>query len=805
MKKKIILFAILATSLSVFSAENDLRLWYDKPAEFFEEALVIGNGRLGATIYGGPVTDRLSLNDITLWTGEPDLEVTTPDAYKAIPEIREALNEGNYRAADSLYRKVQGHYSENYQPLGNLYITHNLHDDSSITSYHRELSLKSALASTEYNSDGYAVTTEYIASSPDSVIALRITSNRPEGLDFTLKFDSQLPYETVASGNRITAEGYTAYHSLPNYVSAPTHHFYDKDRGTRFCTIISADAPNSEVTANPDGTLSVKGGLDATVYVTNATSFNGFNKNPATEGLPYREMAESQIKKAENSKFELIQHNHEADYHRLFNRVSINLGQHDPALDLIPTDKRLKLYTTTGHADPGLEELYFQFGRYLLISSSRTPGIPANLQGIWCESILPPWSSNYTTNINLEENYWPACPTNLAELQIPLLEFINNLTESGSRTAKAYYGKDRGWMLGHNTDVWAMTNPVGLNSGDPVWASWNMGGAWLATHIWNHYTYQPDKEMLSKYYPIMKGASEFCIDWLTEDKNGNLITSPGTSPENKFIAPDGYVAATSAGSTADLAIIRQCLSDTRQAAITLGVDPELVEEIDKTLPRIAPYRIGYKGNLCEWPEDFEDAEPTHRHQSHLFGVFPGNHISPKNQPELSKAALRTLELKGSETTGWSAGWRVNLFARLLEPEKSYSMYRRLLRYVSPDKYKGEDAMRGGGTYPNLLDAHSPFQIDGNFGGTAGVAEMLLQSTPEEIVLLPSVPEEWSKEGYVKGLLARGGWTVSFQWKDGKVTDCTLISEGPASTKLHIGDMIVPVTHTTADATTYHIP
>lgn len=808
MRKKMIfaLAAVLAfTSLDSAAAESGMRLWYDRPAEFFEEAIVIGNGRLGAVIYGDPVTDRLSLNDITLWTGEPEGEPYNPEAYKAIPEVREALDKGDYRAADSLQRKIQGHFSENYQPLGTLTITHNRHKESKITDYHRELSLRSALASTEYSSDGEAVTTEYIASSPDSVIAIRITSSRPEGLDFTLRFDSMLPHEVSSEGNRITATGHTAYESFPSYYQTPTHHKYDPQRGTRFMTVVATDAPESTVTANTDGSLTVKGGLDATIYVTNATSFAGFDKNPATEGLPYRAMAESVISKAEKSKFADIQKRHEADYHRLFNRVSLKLGNGGPSLDKLPTDKRLKLYTTSGHADPGLEELYFQFGRYLLISSSRTPGVPANLQGLWCEDLLPPWSSNYTVNINLEENYWPACVTNLPELQLPLLDFISNLSENGRQTARAFYGVDRGWCLGHNSDIWAMTNPVGLNSGDPSWANWNMGGTWLANHIWEQYTFQPDTALLRKYYPVMKGAAEFCIDWLTEDKNGHLITSPGTSPENKFISPDGYHTATSAGSTSDLAMTRECLMNTRDAALVLGADPHLVAEIDGILPKIAPYRIGYKGNLCEWPEDFEDAEPTHRHQSHLFGVYPGHHITPKTTPKLAKAACRTLELKGDETTGWSTGWRVNLYARLLEPERAYSTYRRLLRYVSPDKYQGEDASRGGGTYPNLLDAHSPFQIDGNFGGTAGVAEMLIQSTPEEITLLPSLPEAWAKEGYAKGLLARGGWTVSFQWKDGLITDCTLISEGPASTRLRIGNMIVPVVHTVADASSFHIP
>ena len=793
---------IITALTAIASQAAPLRLWYDRPAQFFEEAIVIGNGKLGAIIYAGPEVDRINLNDITLWTGEPEKGVTTPDAHNAIPAIRQALDRGDYSAADSLQRKVQGHYSENYQPLGSLTVTH--HGHRNITDYHRELDLDCALASTEYSVDGHPFTTEYIASSPDSVIALRFTTNVPGGLDFTLALSSQLPATTVSTGSRIVSDGYAAYHSLPVYYHADPHHFYDPERGIHFRTIVAADAPSSIVTSNPDGTLSVKGGNEATVYITNATSFNGFDRDPATDGRPYTSIADRNISRALSSSFDSIQRTHETDYRNLFHRVSLSLGNSDASLDSIPTDRRLLNYSAQRQHDPDLEALYFQFGRYLLISSSRTPGVPANLQGLWCESILPPWSSNYTSNINLEENYWPANTTNLSELHLPLITFIDNLTHSGERSAKAYYGVPRGWCLGQNTDIWAMTNPVGLNTGHPMWANWTMGGAWLASHIWDHYTFRPDTAFLNRYYPAMKGAAEFCLSWLIESPEGKLITSPGTSPENLFKAPDGSHAATSAGSTSDLAITRQCLADTRLAALTLGVDADLIAEIDSVLPRLVPYRIGRKGNLCEWPEDFDDVEPTHRHQSHLYGLFPGRHIDPATTPDLARAAARTLEIKGDETTGWSTGWRVNLYARLRDAESAYRIYRRLLRYVSPDQYKGDDAYRGGGTYPNLLDAHSPFQIDGNFGGTAGVAEMLLQSTPDTITLLPAIPDRWKVQGRVEGLLARGGWTLTYSWRNGKVTDVTLRSEGPATTTLLVNGLTIPVSHTTSNSTTLRL-
>lgn len=760
-------------SCALMAQENNpgLTLHYDRPAEYFEEALVIGNGTLGATVYGGTEQEVISLNDITLWTGEPEREVTTPDAYKSIPVIRELLDKEDYRGADREQKKVQGHYSENYQPLGKLTITY---PESGITEYRRSLDIGNAIARTSYRKEGHLFAAEYFASAPDSVIVVRLKSESPEGINALLSYHSPLPHRTTADEGGIMAEGYAAYHSYPSYYKeVKNKHLYDPERGIRFRTLIRVLPKDGKMKHYATGELKLEGVHEVVILLTNVTSFNGFDRDPATEGRDYRKLATQRIAKASEKHYKELREAHVSDYRHFFDRVELDLGRTDPAIAALTTDRQLKLYTDKKQANPELEALYFQYGRYLLISCSRTPGVPANLQGLWNERILPPWSCNYTTNINLEENYWAAETTNLSEMHLPLMGFISNLSRTGEVAAKSYYGVEKGWCLGQNSDIWAMTNPVGLNVGSPSWACWTMGGAWLSTHIWERYLFTQDKEFLRQYYPVLKGAAEFCMNWLIE-KDGVLLTSPGTSPENRFVTPDGYAGATLYGATADLAITRECLTGTIRAAEVLKTDKAFCSEAERVLSRLAPYRVGKEGNLQEWYHDWPDREPQHRHQSHLFGLYPGRHLSVAATPELAKACARTLEIKGDETTGWSTGWRVNLYARLQDGESAYRVYRRLLKYVSPDGYKGKDARRGGGTYPNLLDAHSPFQIDGNFGGCAGVAEMLAQSDETSISLLPALPEQW-KEGRVKGLCARGGFVIDMAWKDGQVASLQIIS------------------------------
>lgn len=740
-----------------------MKLWYKQPADSWVEALPIGNGRLGAMIFGKTLEEVISLNEDTLWSGYPK-DMNNYGKAEYFQNAVTLIKQKKYHEAQTLIEEqLTSGWGQSYLPLGDIKL--NFSHRGNVESYIRELDIASGISRVEYLINGVKYKRELLASAPDDIIAIRLSSDQKGKISFSATFDCQLKSTLEVKENLLVLRGEAPSHVEPSYsndlLNPVIYSEKDEERGMLFTAMAGIKASGGSIKQSINE-LIVEDADEALIFINAQTSFDGFNVQPFLSGRKYEEICSEQLKAVYSKSFEEICSAHVSDYQMLYNRVELDLG-HNKASEL-PTDVRLYQFQGLQNDDSELYALLFQYGRYLLISSSRRGTQPANLQGIWNSELRPPWSSNYTININTQMNYWPAFPCGLGELQEPLVRLISELAVNGRVTAKEVYGA-RGFTSHHNTDIWRFTSPVGNKwKGSACFAFWNISAGWLCRHLFEQYEYTLDRDFLERTaYPIMKGAAEFLLDMLTEDSEGYLIACPSTSPENNFFY-NGEKCSISETSTMTMTVIRELYKNCISAVNILGYDYEFAKELSEKLSRLYPYRVGSKGQLLEWYEEYEEVETYHRHISHLYGLYPSNEITLEDTPELAEACRKSLDIRGDDGTGWSIGWKINQWARLFDGDRALKLLNRQLRVVRDTE---TEYNHGGGTYINLFDAHPPFQIDGNFGATAGIAEMLLQSCNNRIYLLPALPSQW-KKGRVKGLCAKGRITVNIYWDQDEI-------------------------------------